>query len=47
MTDDVTLRFVVDELGWQTLESIPQGQALVREALQGRVQWLSTRTARV
>ncbi|MFD7861553.1 hypothetical protein [Streptomyces sp. NPDC059783] len=44
---DVTLRFVVDELGWQALESIPLGQALVREALEGRVQWPSARTARV
>jgi hypothetical protein len=44
---DVTLRFVVDELGWQKLESTPEGQALVREALQGRVEWPSARTARV
>ncbi|WP_435060392.1 hypothetical protein [Streptomyces sp. bgisy060] len=44
---DMTLRFVVDELGWQVLESIPEGQALVREALQGRGDWPSARTARV
>ncbi|WP_241720654.1 hypothetical protein [Streptomyces lydicus] len=42
---DVPLRFVVDNLGWERLESTPQGQALVREALQGRTQWTSTETA--
>ncbi|MFJ5951378.1 hypothetical protein [Streptomyces noursei] len=39
------LRFTVDNLGWERLEATPQGQALVREALQGRTQWPSAQTA--